>query len=130
VVVLNIIDIGKESLDLEIDHKIYRLSGENETNGFIAWISRTALLTKNHTEMPFDERKKLSHDMVESTPAQFTAWLNDKTTSISTNLIELDEANKHQVMERICKAWTEDFKITFLDENHNIVGIAACTNSE
>jgi hypothetical protein len=130
VVALNIIAIGKESLDIEIDNRIYRLSGENETDGFIAWVSQTALLTKKHTQMPLDERKELSCNMVKSTPTQFTTWLNDKTTSINTNLIELDEANKHQVMERICKTWTEGFKITFLDDSHNIVGIAGCTNLE
>ena len=124
---MNIIDIGKESLDIEIDNEIYRLSGENESNGFIAWVSQTTLLAKNQIQMSFDERKKLSHNMVNSTPTQFTALLNDNSISIRTNLIELDEANKHKIMEIICKAWTENFKITFLDDNHNIVG---CTNSE
>jgi hypothetical protein len=127
---LNIIDIGKENLDIEIDNRIYRLSGENEINGFIAWVSQTALLTKNHAEMPFDEREKLSRAMAKSTPIQFTAWLNDKAASISSNLIELDETSKHQVMERICEAWAENFKITFLDDSHNIVGIAGCTKLE
>jgi len=113
---------GKEHLDVEINGTIYRLSGELQTTEFSAWATQTAILSQSEKAMSMSERTKLASKCQNSSPKDFIEWLTNADVQILTNLQEISEKEKNQVMQTICDEWTDDkFSICFYDDNYNII---------
>jgi hypothetical protein len=113
---------GKEHLDVEIDGKAYRLSGELNANEFAALAHQTALLTQTKTAMSMSERVKLADQSEQLSPKDFTDWLRNQDAPITTNLQALSESEKNRVMHTVCNEWPDEtLSICFYDENFNLL---------
>jgi hypothetical protein len=113
---------GKEHLDIEIDGRAYRLSGELSADGFAAFAHQPALLTQTETTMNMGERMRLASQVDQSSPEGFTDWLRSPDTLITTRLQVLSELEKNQVMQTVCDEWPDEtFSVCFYDENLNLL---------
>jgi hypothetical protein len=128
---MKILDGGKEHLDVEIDGKAYRLSGQLDANEFTAFADRTALLTQANEAMDMSERMELAAKSEPSSPKDFTDWLRNQDVQIVTNLQPLDEQEKKRVMQAVCDKWIDKtFSIYFYDGNSRLLCKSKNTEGE
>ena len=119
---MRILDIGKETVDIEINNKVYRLSGELYKDGFIALASQMALVSSKSMPMSMEKRLKIAPSAEELSPQSFVDWLKNSNKLILTELIDISEDEKNYVMNKICEEW-ENVKcpIYFSDDDYNII---------
>jgi hypothetical protein len=121
---------GKEHLDVEINGRAYRLSGQLTESEFTAFADRTTLITQTKRTMSPDERKALAAKSEKSSPKDFTAWLQNQSTQITTNLQPLSDQEKEQVMQTVCNNWpTKTLSISFYDKNQTLLQKSKNPNS-
>lgn len=114
---MRIIDIGKENVDIEINSKTYRLSGELYKDGFVAFASRISLILSESAPMSMEERLQIASTTEKLSPKPFIDWLKNPNGLIPTKLIDINEDEKNMVMEAIYQEGdVHNFPIHFIHD--------------
>ena len=108
--ILIIRNIKKESLDIEIDGKLYQLTGQLAQDGFHASQTEISYVSDEEHPIPMEERQKLAKSIAEnpySGSQEFVDFLLDTNVKLTTHLCPISDIEKNKVLQIIQSQWTE-----------------------
>lgn len=120
---MKILQKWQEHFDIEIDEKVYRLTGELSIHSiciFKKWIS---LVVEESTPMS-EKRKKEFLDRIDKSKSskELVEWISNPANVLHSNLQDISEQERMYVIETVCNEWYEDkCPIYFIDDNYNVI---------
>lgn len=112
-------NIKKESLDIEIEGKLYQLTGQLAQDGFHASQAEISYVSDEEHPIPMEERQKLAKSIAEnpySGSQEFVDFLLDTNVKLTTHLCPISDIERVKVIQEICTHWDKtgaEFKIQF-----------------
>lgn len=103
-------NIKKESLDIEIEGKLYQLTGQLAQDGFHASQTEISYVSDEEHPIPMEERQKLAKSIAEnpySGSQEFVDFLLDTNVKLTTQLCPISDIEKNKVLQIIQSQWTE-----------------------
>ena len=108
--ILKIRNLKKESLDIEVEGKWYRLTGQLAQDGFHASKTEISFISDEKHPIPMEERRKLAKDIAEKpycTSQEYVDFLLNPNVNLSTNLCPISVVEKTKVLRVIQEQWNE-----------------------
>ena len=103
---MKIYRVGKESIEIELDGRTYRLSGVL-ADGFYVSPTEISFISDERHPIPMEERRSLAEHVAGSAPEAFVRMLRDPEVLMETCLYPVPDGEKSEIVQKIRDQWDE-----------------------